>query len=89
MGVLPEERLHMTDKPGLRRLLEPEDFSDDCDATGSGILRCLEMLADEAVALRMQRTLDALLSALETCTSEIIEDDAVVALNRPPGTLLH
>ena len=32
----------MTDKLALPdRLTENEDFPDDCDATGSGILRCL------------------------------------------------
>ena len=80
----------MTDKLAVPdRLTENEDFPDDCDATGSGILRCLEMLADEAVALRMQRTLDALLEALDACTAEMGDDDSFATLVRPPGSLLH
>lgn len=72
-----------------RRLTEGDDCPEDSEATGSGILRCLEMLADEALALRMQRTLDALLEALDTCTSEMTDDEGFVNLARPRGARLH
>lgn len=47
-----------------------EDDSLSCDATATGILQCLRMLAEEAESLRLTRTLVALREAIETCSAE-------------------
>lgn len=47
-----------------------EDDSLSCDATATGILHCLRMLAEEAESLRLTRTLLALREAIETCSAE-------------------
>ncbi len=47
-----------------------EDDNPACDATATGILHCLRMLAEEAAMLRLSRTLDALREAIDTCASE-------------------
>jgi hypothetical protein len=39
-------------------------------ATATGILHCLRMLADEAASLHMTRTLAALQEAIQTCAAE-------------------
>lgn len=41
-----------------------------CDATATGILQCLRMLAEEAESLQLTRTLVALREAIETCVEE-------------------
>jgi hypothetical protein len=50
------------------------DFPDapdtDADPTARGIVQCLRMLADEAAALGMARTLDALQAAIRVCAAE-------------------
>jgi hypothetical protein len=57
------------------------DFLDtqdaDSDPTARGIVQCLRMLADEAAALGMARTLDALQAAMTVCA---VEGDAADAL---------
>lgn len=49
-------------------------FEDDCAAdftpSASGIVHCLRMLAAEAALLQLDRTLDALFHAIETCAEE-------------------
>ncbi len=45
------------------------DF-DDTDPTAQGIVRCLRMLADEAAALHLGRTLAALQTAMLVCADE-------------------
>lgn len=41
-----------------------------CEATATGILQCLRMLAEEAATLQMSRTLIALREAIQTCAAE-------------------
>jgi hypothetical protein len=70
------------------------DFLDgdgDGDPTARGIVQCLKMLADEAAALGLGRTLSALETAMKVCVGESDSDDADEDLTvRPPaGTLLH
>jgi len=50
----------------------PDDdpFSPDCQAAASGILHCLQMLAEEADNLRLFRTRLALHQAIRTCQAE-------------------
>ena len=50
-----------------------EEDSLSCDATATGILQCLRMLAEEAASLHLTRTLTALRDAIETCVAERIE----------------
>ena len=49
-------------------------FEDDRPAgfepSATGILHCLRMLAAEAALLKLDRTLDALFLAIETCAEE-------------------
>lgn len=45
----------------------------DQDASATGILQCLRMLADEAADLRLAGTLRALREAIAICQSERIE----------------
>jgi hypothetical protein len=52
-----------------------EEDSLSCDATASGILQCLRMLAEEAASLHLTRTLTALRDAIETCVAERTEPD--------------
>lgn len=47
-----------------------DDDAPEYDATASGIVQCLIMLAEEAAALKLSRTLDALRDALEICRVE-------------------
>lgn len=56
---------------------------DETPSTPVGLLRCLRMLADEASALQLTRTLAALQQAMETCRTE------AVAADRPLSTTLH
>lgn len=57
------------------------DFLDaqdsDGDPTARGIVQCLRMLADEAAALGMARTLDALHAAIGICATEGDAADAM------------
>ena len=46
------------------------DDSLACDATATGILQCLRMLAEEAASLQLNRTLVALRDAIAACASE-------------------
>ncbi len=59
-----------------------DEDSLSCDATATGILQCLRMLAEEAASLQLTRTLTALREAIETCVAERHEPgfdiDAVV-----------
>jgi hypothetical protein len=57
------------------------------DLTASGIVQCLRMLAEEAAALRLARTLAALQTAIDVCAAET--DHGGVTIAPPPGTLLH
>ena len=70
----------------------------DGDPTAQGIVQCLRMLADEAAALGLGRTLAALRTAITVCASEgetadgedAAGDAADPALALPPaGTRLH
>ncbi len=78
------------------------DFFDSTDTDGEptahGIAQCLRMLADEAAALGLGRTLTALQAAIAVCDSEseaadAEADDAAPAIDligfRPAGTKLH
>ena len=47
-----------------------DDSAVDFTPSASGILHCLRMLAAEAALLRLDRTLDALFVAIETCAEE-------------------
>ncbi len=66
----------MDDDSGFPDFLDSPDA--DSDPTARGIVQCLRMLADEAAALGMARTLDALQAAISVCA---VEGDAVDALN--------
>jgi len=52
----------------------PDASDTDSDPTARGIMQCLRMLAEEAAALGMPRTLDALQAAIAACAAE--GDDA-------------
>jgi hypothetical protein len=47
-----------------------DDSTADYTPSASGILHCLRMLAAEAALLRLDRTLDVLFLAIETCAEE-------------------
>ncbi len=47
-----------------------ENDAMSCDATATGILECLRMLADEAASLQLGRTLTALHEAIVVCAAE-------------------
>lgn len=57
------------------------------DLTASGIVQCLRMLAEEAAALRLGRTLAALQTAIDVCAAET--DAGAITAAAPPGVLLH
>jgi hypothetical protein len=77
------------------RFLGPMDGLDnDSDPTARGIVQCLRMLAEEAVALGLPRTLDALQAAMQVCAGESDSEDVLDAMDdgergAPPGTLLN
>jgi hypothetical protein len=48
----------------------PDGPDNEPDPTARGIVHCLRMLAGEAAALGMARTLDALKAAITVCTEE-------------------
>jgi hypothetical protein len=60
----------MDDDSGFPDFLDSPDPDTDSDPTASGIVQCLRMLADEAAALGMARTLDALQTAISICAAE-------------------
>lgn len=71
------------------RLDNPDDADDaaaDCGPSAEGILRCLQMLADEAATLGLPRTLEALNRAQAACAGET--SDGLVT-QRPAGARLH
>ena len=47
-----------------------DNRSADFEPSAIGILHCLRMLAGEAALLQLDRTLDALFVAIETCAEE-------------------
>ena len=47
-----------------------DDETVTCEATATGILQCLRMLAEEAASLQLMRTLSALREAIKTCADE-------------------
>jgi len=49
---------------------DDDPFAGECDATATGLMQCLKMLADEAGSLRLSRTQSALREALEICLCE-------------------
>ena len=68
----------------------------DGDPTARGIVQCVRMLADEAAALGLGRTLAALQTAITVCAGEGDTGDAAadgdaadVLPLRPAGTRLH
>jgi hypothetical protein len=72
------------------------DYMDDSplhdDTTAIGILQCLRMLAEEATALGLPRTLTALQAALDTCVAESAEIDQYGEApddSPPPGAAIH
>ena len=63
-------------------------MSDDEVLTSSdGLMHCLRMLADEASILRLDRTVAALLDAIETCNLEVLASHP--PLTAPPGIAIH
>ena len=49
---------------------DADDAAPDCGPSAEGILRCLQMLADEAATLGLPRTLEALCRAQAACAAE-------------------
>ena len=47
-----------------------DDDGTECAATANGIIQCLGMLAEEAAALDLTRTMLAIREALKTCSAE-------------------
>jgi hypothetical protein len=66
-----------------------QDDSFGCDATATGILQCLRMLAEEAAMLRLSRTLDALREAIETCAAERVDPEAAAAGFAAAARIIH
>lgn len=58
----------MDDEFALPDLFDDSDI--DSTPTASGIVQCLRMLAEEAVALGLSQTLAALRDAMTVCTNE-------------------
>lgn len=58
-----------------------DDFEQPCDATADGILQCLQMLAEEAAALNMPRTLEAIQRALAVCQEEGAEAQPLIPMS--------
>lgn len=69
------------------------DSDSDCDATATGIISCLRILADEAASLKLARTITALRETIEICAAEVVRGDDGVSHDyykgAPPGRLLH
>ena len=73
--------------------LDADESADECGPAAEGILRCLQMLADEATALRLPHTLEALHRAMAACAVEAAEiaqgrRDPMGA-GRPTAATLH
>ncbi len=72
---------------------DADGFTDESSPAAEGILRCLQMLAEEAAALQLPRTLAALDRAMATCTTEAADvTDAHAGFGeviRPPDATLH
>ena len=69
-----------------------DEVASETDPTARGIVQCLRMLAEEAAAIRLPRTLEALRQALEVCAQEgIVTDDRIFPdeMGVPPGIVLH
>lgn len=67
-----------------------DNLDSDSDPTARSIVQCLQMLADEAAALGLCRTLDALHAAMQVCARESdLGDPAECEVCAPAGTLLH
>lgn len=84
----------MTDEqPDLPDLLELPTDGDERLPVAASILRCLQMLADEAAALRLPLTLEGLRRAMAACAVEAAEvadgTSDVSTPARPPGATLH
>jgi hypothetical protein len=71
----------MDDDSFLPDFLDTPDA--DSDPTARGIVQCLRMLADEAAALGMARTLDALQAAMTVCAVEGDAADALAESDEP------
>lgn len=69
------------------------DAEDDNTSTGEGILRCLQMLAEEAATLRLPHTVDALHGAIAACMVESMEltdhRPVLAGIERRAGARLH
>ena len=65
---------------------DADDAAPDCGPSAEGILRCLQMLADEAATLCLPRTLEALCRAQAACAAET--SDGTVS-QRLAGARLH
>ncbi len=69
----------------------PDAIEADSDPTARGIVQCLRMLADEANALGMPRTLNALQMAITVCSAEgdPLDDADDPRLRVPGNSRLH
>ena len=82
----------MDDDSGFPDFLDgPEP---DGDPTARGIVQCLRMLAEEAAALGIARTMDALQAAINVCAAESDASDSLdvgddVRLRAAGSTRLH
>ena len=72
---------------------EADELADETRPAAEGILRCLQMLAEEAAALRLPATLEALHHAMAACAVEALEisDDqgSLIGQERPAAATLH
>ena len=59
---------------------------DDVSATRNGLLQCLRMLTEEASILRLDRTHDVLLGAIDVCRQEVL---GTPTTGVPLGMALH
>ncbi len=66
-----------------------DDDSLACEATATGILQCLRMLAEEAASLQLTRTLVALRTAIDACASERLDPAFDLAAPSIPPRMLH
>jgi len=55
-------------------MTDDDPFASECEANASGIMQCLQMLAEEAASLRLSRTLAALREAIDVCAAENLAD---------------
>jgi len=72
----------MSDKP-----LFPPDAADGEVPSARGLLDCLRMLTDEAVAMRLTDTADALRAAIAVCAAESESD--LLSIGAPPEAVVH